>query len=225
MKDEEREKIKRKESKKKEEKERVEEEESVILEREEAGIVEEGKKEGKRVDKDKDKVIEELSREKELYFERLLRLQAEFENFRKRVEEERKEFYLMALTDLVGKLLPILDDFERALSVDATDLAKYREGVALIYKGFRSILEGFGLKEVPAVGERFDPRVHQAVMREEVDDVEEETVVEEFRKGYFLKNRLVRPAMVKVAVKKEKEIAPADPEKGEKGKDEGETAN
>ena len=220
MKDEEREKIKRKESKKKEEKERVEEEESVILEREEAGIVEEGKKEGKRVDKDK--VIEELSREKELYFERLLRLQAEFENFRKRVEEERKEFYLMALTDLVGKLLPILDDFERALSVDATDLAKYREGVALIYKGFRSILEGFGLKEVPAVGERFDPRIHQAVMREEVDDVEEETVVEEFRKGYFLKNRLVRPAMVKVAVKKEKEVAPADPEKG---KDEGETAN
>jgi molecular chaperone GrpE len=195
--------MKRKEESRYDENGQGDEEAPLFLEREEAGIVEEKKK----AEIDKDKLIEDLSREKELYFERLLRLQAEFENFRKRIERERNEFYLMALSELVGKLLPIIDDFERALSVHHTsDVVKYHEGMELIYKGLRSILECFGLKEVPSIGERFDPRVHQAMVREESDEVEEETVVEEFRKGYFFKDRLLRPAMVKVAVKREKPV-------------------
>jgi molecular chaperone GrpE len=133
--------------------------------------------------------------------DQLLRRQADFENFRRRIERERSEFAQYAGMELVGELLPILDDFERALKTEASD-QDYAKGVELIYQRLFDTLKKMGLEPIEAEGRPFDPYVHEAVERTEADGVEDHTVLEVFQKGYNFRGRLLRPAMVKVAVKR-----------------------
>jgi len=129
-----------------------------------------------------------------------LRKLAEFENFRKRTEREKAEYFRFALADFVRDLLPVLDNFERALGhAPAAADDEYRLGIELIYRQLGESLKKRGLREVPTAGP-FDPNVHEAVAREESSEVEPSTILEVLQKGYYLNDRLLRPAFVKVAV-------------------------
>jgi len=141
-----------------------------------------------------------LAAEKAEIYDRLLRRQADFDNFRKRIERDRSDFLQYAGMEFVREILPILDDFERALKVESTD-SKYARGVELIYNRLYEALKKMGLEPMDTVGKTFDPNLHQAVERVQTDEVPDQTVLEEFQKGYNFKGRLLRPAMVKVAVK------------------------
>jgi len=141
-----------------------------------------------------------LAAEKAELYDRLLRRQADFDNFRKRTERDRSDFLQYAGMEFVREILPVLDDFERALKVESAD-NRYARGVELIYKRLYEGLKKMGLEPMDTVGKKFDPNLHQAVERVQTDDVPDQTILEEFQKGYNFKGRLVRPAMVKVAVK------------------------
>ena len=139
----------------------------------------------------------------------LARRQADFDNFRKRTERERSETYNRAVADLVAKLLPVLDNLRRAVdteaSVEANESDEFRHflnGVDLILKQLGGVLEALGVKPVSAIGELFDPHFHEAVVTEETDEHEPDTVMQEIVRGYRLGDKLLRPALVKVAVKK-----------------------
>ncbi len=131
--------------------------------------------------------------------DRYLRLRADFDNFRKRMQRENIERARMALAEPFRDLLPVVDNLERALTAEgsAEDL---RGGVELIARQFAEVLRRSGLEEIPALGQPFDPQVHEAVAREEDAGVKVPTVVAELQRGYWLNERLLRPAMVKVAV-------------------------
>jgi molecular chaperone GrpE len=133
--------------------------------------------------------------------DRWLRRQAEFENFRRRAERERADVLEYAATDTVRTLLPIADDFERALKVESAD-KEYARGMELIYQRLVDTLTKLGLEPIVVEGQPFDPKLHEAIEMVERDDVEDHTVVGEFRRGYNFRGRLLRPALVKVAVKK-----------------------
>jgi molecular chaperone GrpE len=133
--------------------------------------------------------------------DRLLRRQAEFDNFRKRAERERADVLEYAATDTVRTLLPIADDFERALKAESAD-KEYARGMELIYQRLVTALSKLGLEPIVAEGQPFDPNLHHAIEMEERDDVPDHTVIGEFQRGYNFRGRLLRPAMVKVAVKK-----------------------
>jgi molecular chaperone GrpE len=133
--------------------------------------------------------------------DRLLRRQAEFENFRRRAEKERADVLEYAATDTVRTLLPVADDFERALKVESAD-KEYARGMELIYQRLVGALTRLGLEPIIAEGQPFDPNVHHAIEMVEREDVEDHTVIGEFQRGYNFRGRLLRPAMVKVAVKK-----------------------
>ena len=144
--------------------------------------------------------MENLRKEKDEIYDRLLRKHADFENFRKRIEKDKREFQQYALSDIVGDLIFILDNFERALShADESSNPEYRKGVELIYRQLKDLLEKRGLKIIESKGQKFDPNFHEAVAREPRNDVEEGTILEELQRGYFFQNRLLRPAMVKVS--------------------------
>ena len=149
-----------------------------------------------------DEVAELAQRNAELQ-DRVLRLQAEFENFRKRTERERMEFAEYAGEQTVRALLPVLDDFERALKAVApgTTGDEFVRGIELIYNRLSDTLKKQGLEPMMATGARFDPHQHEAIGRLETDEHEDNTVVQEFQRGYNYKGRLLRPAMVQVAVK------------------------
>lgn len=143
---------------------------------------------------------EQLRRERDDYYDRLLRKTAEFENYRRRVDKERREMAQFAASDLLEALLPIVDDFERALRADASgDPEAYRRGVELIYKQLQDLLSRRGVTPIEAVGQDFDPRFHQAITHEQSPGRREGEVFEEVRRGYRHGDRLLRPAMVKVA--------------------------
>ena len=138
--------------------------------------------------------------------EKLARRQADYDNFRKRTERERKEIYGRALGDVVGRLLPVLDNLQRALDAERTvqageseDFRHFVRGIELIGKQLAGALESMGVEVVPTVGERFDPHVHEAVATEESGEFEPDTVMQEMQRGYRLGDKLLRPAMVKVA--------------------------
>jgi len=134
----------------------------------------------------------------------LLRRQADYENFRKRAERERLETNEYASMLATQRLLPILDDFERALKgvPDGEGAAlEYAKGMELIYQRLLDELVKLGLDPIQAKGRPFDPNLHNAIQKEEREDVDDQTVIEEFQRGYNFKGRLLRPAMVKVAVK------------------------
>jgi molecular chaperone GrpE len=132
--------------------------------------------------------------------DRLLRARAEFDNARRRIERERSDFLQFAAMDLVRDVLPVLDDFERALKVETAD-GNYAKGVELIYQRLYESLKKMGLEPIESAGKPFDPNLHQAVERVETNDAKDQTVLGEFQKGYNFKGKLLRPAMVKVAVK------------------------
>jgi molecular chaperone GrpE len=133
--------------------------------------------------------------------DRMLRRQAEFENFRRRNERDRSDFLEYAGMEFVRELLPILDDFERARKTECTD-ESYRKGIELIYQRLQDVLKKMGLEPIDvAPGTEFDPNLHQAVVRLETEDAPDNTILEEFQRGYNFKGKLLRPAMVKVAVK------------------------
>ena len=141
-----------------------------------------------------------LAAEKAELQEVLKRRQADFENFRKRAERDRSEFVQFAGMEFVREMLPILDDFERAMKVECAD-AHYIKGVQLIYTRLYEALKKMGLEPMDTVGKKFDPNLHQAIERVETDEVEDQTILGEFQKGYNYKSKLLRPAMVKVAVR------------------------
>ena len=132
--------------------------------------------------------------------DRLLRARAEFENARRRTERERSEYLQFAAMDSVRSILPILDDFERALNVETAD-RDYAKGVELIYQRLFESLKKMGLEPIETAGKPFDPNLHQAVERVETGDHEDQTILGEFQRGYNFKGKLLRPAMVKVAVR------------------------
>jgi len=145
--------------------------------------------------------IEALQRDRDANYDRLLRKTAEFDNYRKRVERERREQADRVVTDLLSDLLSVVDDFERALEVDAEDDrdSAYRKGVELIYAKLQDLLRKRGVQPIEALGEDFDPNLHQAVVHEESPEHREGEVIGELQRGYMLGDRLLRPAMVKVA--------------------------
>jgi molecular chaperone GrpE len=142
--------------------------------------------------------------------EAVLRRQADFENYRKRVERERGETHKRIVGDVAKKLLPVVDNLSRALdaerSVETSESAEFRHflhGVELINKQLAEVLESFGVEPIAAIGERFDPHVHEAVVTEPSDRHEPDTVIEELARGYRIGDRLLRPSMVKVAAHKD----------------------
>lgn len=143
--------------------------------------------------------LDQLAGEKAELQDRVLRAQAEFQNFRKRMEKERGELYEYASMEAVRALLPVLDDFERSLKAESAD-KEYVKGMELIYQRFYEGLKKLGLEPIVSEGQAFDPHVHHAVDMVETDEVPADTVLEEFQRGYNFKGRMLRPAMVKVAV-------------------------
>ena len=146
----------------------------------------------------------ELKQQRDDYYDRLLRKTAEFDNYRKRIERERTQLSEAAAADLLQEMLPLVDDMERALKADpGTDSSAateaFRRGVELIHQQLLKTLGKRGVKPIDALGQDFDPHFHQAVAHEPADGRREGEVVEEFSRGYMLGDRLLRPAMVKVA--------------------------
>jgi molecular chaperone GrpE len=142
----------------------------------------------------------DLQRERDEYYDRWLRKSAEFENYRKRIERERREQADRATVDLLLSLLPIADDFERALASErGGDAHAYRKGVELIYGKLQDLLRKHRVRPIEAVGADFDPNVHQAVTHEVSPGRRDGEVIEELQRGYMIGDRLLRPAMVKVA--------------------------
>ena len=141
--------------------------------------------------------------------DRLARRQADFENYRKRGERERGETYERVVAEIAAKLLPVLDNLKRALDTEASleagesdEFRHFLSGVDLIFKQLGGVIEALGVKPIAAVGERFDPHIHEAVVSEPTDEHEPDTVMEEILRGYRLGDKLIRPALVKVATKK-----------------------
>lgn len=139
----------------------------------------------------KDKLIQESN-------DRLKRMQADFDNFRRRTRQEKEELSSIVAQNLIKELLPLLDNFERALAADSGDIEGFKEGVQMILKQFMAILEKNGLEPIQAVGEKFDPNFHEAIMRVADETQEEDTIAEELQRGYSVRGRVIRPSMVKV---------------------------
>lgn len=142
-----------------------------------------------------------LQRERDDYYDRLLRKTAEFDNYRKRIDRERAQVAEAAASDLLEELLPLVDDLERALKAEpgADGANAYRRGVELIHKQLVDILRKRGVRPIDSLGADFDPHFHQAVSYDAADGRRDGEIIEEFRRGYMLGDRLLRPAMVKVA--------------------------
>ena len=144
-----------------------------------------------------------LQRERDELYDRLLRKTAEFDNYRKRVERERREQADQAVVDLLQQLLLIVDDFDLALGVDPSEAgegaAAYKRGVELIHAKLHDLLRKYDVRPIDAIGADFDPNIHQAVMQEQSSEHRDNEVIAELRKGYMIGDRLLRPAMVKVA--------------------------
>lgn len=144
---------------------------------------------------------EEIQKQRDEYYDLLLRKTAEFDNYRKRIERDRQSMADAAEAEVMADLLPLVDNLERALAADADAAAtgSFRQGVELIYRQLLDILKKRGVQPIDAVGSPFDPHYHEAVVHEPVPGARDGQVVEEFRRGYLLRDRLLRPAVVKVA--------------------------
>lgn len=143
--------------------------------------------------------LEALKAEKEEIQNRLLRVQAEYENFKKRTQKEREADRKYKAQDLVNDLLPVLDNFERALQVEKTEAtSSLIDGISMVYNQLVDAIKSHGVEEIETVGKEFDPNLHHAVMQTEDENYESNVITEELQKGYILKDRVVRPAMVKV---------------------------
>jgi len=145
--------------------------------------------------------LEEKTKQCSDYFDKLQRTAAEFDNYKKRSVKEKESLYSDAVADVVGALLPVLDNVERALQAVCADSSaqSLKEGVEMVYKQFRDAFKEIGVEEIPAVDEQFDPMRHNAVMHVEDEALGHNIVVEEFQKGYIYKDKVIRYSMVKVA--------------------------
>jgi molecular chaperone GrpE len=143
---------------------------------------------------------DQLAAEKAELKDRLLRALADFDNFRRRADRDRSEYIQFAAMDMVRDVVPILDDFRRAMKVETAD-KEYAKGIDLIFQRLFETLKKAGLEPIEATGKPFDPNLHQAVDRAESEELPDQTVLEEYQSGYNFKGKLLRPAMVKVAVK------------------------
>ena len=130
--------------------------------------------------------------------DRILRLQADFENFRRRTAKEKEELAAVITQNILGDLLPLLDNFERAMAVEQTDGEAFQKGVEMIFTQLKEVLDKNGLEHIEAEGQPFDPNVHQAVMRVQDPEKEDDTIEQELQKGYMVKGRVIRPSMVQV---------------------------
>ncbi len=149
-------------------------------------------------DSARDAELQKLKAERDSLLDRLARSQAEFDNARKRATREQQEFRDFALSDAIRTLLPMVDSFELALR-SSNEKSEFRSGVELIYKQLQDALAKLGVQPIPAKGELFDPRVHEAIEMVDTHDAKDQEVLEELQRGYKLRERLLRPAMVKVA--------------------------
>ena len=131
----------------------------------------------------------------------LIRLQADFDNYKKRTQKEKAETFKFAAESLMVKLLPVIDNLERAEAVSIDDAENYRKGVEMVFDALKKALNEEGLKEIEAEGETFNPNYHHGVATVEVEDKEDQEVVEVFQKGYIFKDKVIRPAMVKICQK------------------------
>jgi len=147
----------------------------------------------------RDGAAADAARERDEYYDLLLRTRAEFDNYRKRIERGRQEWADTAAADLLKEILPLVDDLERALSAETSDADAYRRGVELIHRQLIDLLRKRGVQPIDTVGADFDPHLHQAVVHEEAPGRREGEITGELRRGYTLGDRLLRPAMVKVA--------------------------
>lgn len=129
---------------------------------------------------------------------RVKRLQADFENFRRRTSKEREELANVVTQDLLKGMLPILDNFDRAMAAEQKDSESFQKGVEMIYTQLHETLKNDGLEPIETEGQKFDPNFHQAVMRVENPDLEDDTIAQELQKGYIVKGRVIRPSMVQV---------------------------
>jgi len=154
------------------------------------------------------KELEDLRKELETkkaeaaeYLDHLQRLKAEFENYKKRLLREQTQFLELASQNLMGKLLPVLDNFELALlaAEDSQDFERLVKGIEMVYSEFKDVLHKEGLQVIESIGKQFDPQVHEAVMQVHSDEHEDNTVIDVLRQGYTFKGKIIRPAMVKVA--------------------------
>jgi molecular chaperone GrpE len=147
------------------------------------------------------KALEDKAKKSDEYFDRLLRLQADFDNYKKRLEKDKIEFIKFANEEIIAEILNIIDDFERAVEAGKTkhDFDVLYKGIEMIYNDFKEFLKQKGLKEIEAEGKPFNPNEHEAMMQEETDKHPEDYIVEEFQKGYTLNGRVIRPSKVKVA--------------------------
>ncbi|ABF42244.1 GrpE protein [Candidatus Koribacter versatilis Ellin345] len=146
-----------------------------------------------------DAEIEALRKERDQYLDRLARLQAEFDNFRKRNAREQQDYRDYAVVDALKTFLPILDSLDGAAKSDAQDLDQIRSGIELIDRQFHDALAKLGVQPIPAEGQPFDPNLHMAIAMEDTDAAPDNTVIGELQRGYKIKDRLLRPAMVRVA--------------------------
>ena len=147
-----------------------------------------------------DKAAEEKKAE-EQESERYMRLMAEFQNFKRRAAREKSDIHAYANEKIIGELLPVLDNFERALETKSDDVEGYAKGMELIFTQLKTALEHAGLEEIPALGEEFDPNVHNAVMTEDSDEHEDNHISKVLQKGYRLNDKVIRPSMVAVVRK------------------------
>lgn len=149
----------------------------------------------------KDKKLEELQNEVNTLKDKNMRIAAEMVNTLRRKDEETNRLLKYSNESLITELLPVIDNFERALNVDATsnDIESYQKGMTMIYNSLKNILEKFEVKEIEAIDKEFDPSFHQAVIQEEKEGTKENIVIEVLQKGYTYKDKVIRPAMVKVS--------------------------
>jgi len=143
---------------------------------------------------------ETLKAERDALLDRLARLQAEFDNARKRAVREQQEFRDFAAAEVIKSVLPALDSFERALKAQTpAEASEFRNGIELIYRQLQDALQKAGVQPIASVGQEFDPRVHEAIEMVDTPEVPDHHIVEEMQRGYKFKDRLLRPAMVRVA--------------------------
>ena len=159
----------------------------------------------KKAEDDKDVYIAKLNndlgeqtKKAEEYFEHLKRNMAEFDNFKKRMHKEKESMYSFILSDIFTALLPVMDNFEKAIITETADTS-YREGMAMIYNQLMDYLKNQGITEIEALNTTFDPNLHEAVMHEENEKYGEKEVIEVLRKGYKINEKVIRHSMVKVA--------------------------
>ena len=142
--------------------------------------------------------LEKLTAEVKEKSDKALRLQADFENFRRRTSKEKDELAAVVTQGVMKDMLPLLDNFERAMAAETTDMETFQKGVEMIFTQFQEVLKKNGLEHIETEGKKFDPNFHQAVMRVQNDELEDDDIAQELQKGYMVKGRVIRPSMVQV---------------------------